>query len=297
MKAETDGLSSPEKHHPTTTKEIRESITFSFGTVRPYKGDKDATKAGEYDMKKWPHGIAVIINNENFKSKPQKRRKGSSVDEENLIHAFLYLGYIVEVHRDRTAEDIKNIMKQIGVCDHSSYDSFICCIMSHGKEGHILGSDNEKISLNDIASLLNGDICKNLLDKPKIFIIQACRGTQIETGVTADGNDKQFELSPCVASDFDSRVVSKVAHIFFGYASPLGYKAWRDLNKGSWYISELCRSLAEYACCSNLETIMKITSRRVGEEYAKEDAKEDAKREIKQTPERITRLTKDVFFF
>ncbi len=286
MKADTDCLSLPDKkvsfkrYHPTTTKEIREGITFSFGTVRPYKGDKDATKAGEYDMRKWPHGIAVVINNKKFEK--QSEREGTSVDDKNLIHAFLYLGYIVEVHRDRTAEEIKDIMEKIKVCDHSIYDSFICCIMSHGKEGHILGSDDTGISLNDLASLLNGNICKTLLGKPKIFIIQACRGKQKEKGMRTDGD------AP-VAFDSDGHTVSEVADIFFGYATPLGYVSWRNPSSGSWYISELCHSLAKYACCSDLETITKITCRRVGEEYANKG--------FKQTPERKTRLTKDVFFF
>ncbi len=282
----------PFQRYQSSTKDIHRDITFSFGTVKPITGDRDTTKAGEYGMKSWPHGVAVIINNEQFREHSQ--REGTAVDEKNLVHAFHYLGYIVEVHRDRTAKQIYDIVKQIKDRDHSSYDSFVCCILSHGKEGHVHGSDSMVIPLKDVTGLLDGDSCKTLVGKPKVFIMQACRGKQKGTGVRADGDDEQFESR--IASDSEARIVSDsdnkipaVADFFYGYATPLGQVAWRDLDNGSWYISELCRSLASYACCSNLETIMKITSRRVGEEYTNEL--------YKQSPETTSRLTKDVFFF
>ena len=186
-------------------------------------------------------------------------------------------------------------MDKIKEHDHSHYDSFVCCILSHGKEGHIHGSDSVAVPLDTITTLLNGDSCKTLVGKPKIFLMQACRGTQRDRGVRVDGDEEEIEAKPhIIVSDSDVRVESDsdipdVADFFFGYATPPGHVAWRDLDNGSWYISELCRSLVSNARSSNLETILKIAGRKVGEEYETGG--------FKQAPEITSRLTKDVFFF
>ena len=73
----------------------------------------------------------------------------------------------------------------------------------------------------DVTGLLDGDSCKTLVGKPKVFIMQACRGKQKGTGVRADGDDEQFESR--IASDSEARIVSDsdnkipaVADFFYG---------------------------------------------------------------------------------
>lgn len=48
--------------------------------------------------------------------------------------------------------------------------------MSHGEKGFIKMKDGEKVSLEDIFEMFNNKNCPALQEKPKIFIIQACRG-------------------------------------------------------------------------------------------------------------------------
>ena len=65
-------------------------------------------------------------------------------------------------------------------------DSVFVVIMSHGKLGAVLGvdwkketSDDEKpdeFPINNIYKHLGSEKCPALLNKPKIIIIQACRG-------------------------------------------------------------------------------------------------------------------------
>lgn len=58
-------------------------------------------------------------------------------------------------------------------------DNIGCCLvtlMSHGEEGFIKMKDGEKVSLEDIFEMFNNKNCPALQEKPKIFIIQACRG-------------------------------------------------------------------------------------------------------------------------
>jgi hypothetical protein len=244
-------------------------------------------------MSSWPHGLAVIINNERFQR--QRDREGTEIDEKNLVQVLRYLGYSVDVYQNCDAQSILNIMDDYRTRDHWNSDSFICCILSHGRMGQIYGSDSLMVSLDDITNKLNGDNCKSLASKPKMFFLQACRGTLKDKGVNVEADDDEFEESRVlsqsgvrVMSDDDSKIPS-AKDFYFGYATTSGHVAWRDLDNGSWYISELCRNLASYARFASLNDMMTITNRRVGTVYANSD--------FKQSTEATTRLGSDVFFF
>ena len=59
---------------------------------------------------------------------------------------------------------------------HQAAESTVVCILSHGEEGYIFGADGKKFELDAIFELFDNTSCRHLLGKPKIFIIQACRG-------------------------------------------------------------------------------------------------------------------------
>ena len=59
---------------------------------------------------------------------------------------------------------------------HQSAESMVVCILSHGEEGYIFGADGKKFELDAIFELFDNTSCQQLLGKPKVFIIQACRG-------------------------------------------------------------------------------------------------------------------------
>ncbi|XP_053077619.1 uncharacterized protein LOC106966703 isoform X4 [Acinonyx jubatus] len=68
-------------------------------------------------------------------------------------------------------------------------DDVGCCLvtlMSHGEKGFIKMKDGERVSLEDIFEMFNNKNCPALQEKPKIFIIQACRGEKRDNGVETD---------------------------------------------------------------------------------------------------------------
>ena len=109
------------------------------------KGEDKATAVDKYNMTSFPHGIALIINNERFAR--QSYRAGTQVDERNLIHTFRTLGYKVEVHRNLDSKEMLAIMTEMGTRKHTHCDSFVCCILSHGMEGHFCGTDSVMVSV------------------------------------------------------------------------------------------------------------------------------------------------------
>lgn len=60
--------------------------------------------------------------------------------------------------------------------DHETCDSSIVVVLTHGMHGALYGVDNIAISVDKLVSYLNVSGCPALANKPKIFVIQACRG-------------------------------------------------------------------------------------------------------------------------
>ena len=257
----------------------RRPLVFTFGKVTPKSGKK-VSNVKMYNMKKSPHGIALIINNEFFADK--ERRTGTDIDERNLTHAFRYLGYKVEIHREVDSGRMTAIMKNMAERpEHADYDSFICCILSHGSAGHIYGTDDHAIPLDNFTEMFSAYRCPSLHNKPKLFFLQACRGSFTEFAVDADGPGDYLPKRS---------EIPKTVDFFFGHATPLGYKAWRDHNTGSWYISELCRTLCEMNVFGSLNDIMTEVCSRVSRN---EDYKYVGYRMV---PEITSRLEGNVFF-
>lgn len=220
-------------------------IELSFESIEPQQreGANRATSAGDhYRMSRFPHGIALIINNKTFESEDDTR-DGTEIDEQNLIKVFQYLGYRVHVFNDCTADQINKIMDHMKIQDYTNHDSFICCILSHGHKDVVSGSDNQYISIDDISKRLSPTNCPSLAKKPKIFFIQACRGDSQEQTVSVNATPDQRESLTATDDPSGSGVnrnVSDNSDFYFAYATPSGYVAWRDPRNGSYYITELC---------------------------------------------------------
>lgn len=75
--------------------------------------------------------------------------------------------------------------------EHQSSDSTILVFMSHGVLEGICGTkhkEGEPDILHDdtIFQIFNNRNCQSLRDKPKIIIMQACRGSKSELGETRE---------------------------------------------------------------------------------------------------------------
>ena len=123
----------------------------------------------------------------------------------------------------------------------------------------------------------------------------ACRGDLTDSSVQPDGDDgkpDQVLDSTGVreATDSDTAMdIPKEKDFFFGYATASGHKAWRDLDHGSWYISELCRSLAKYARFVSLQDMMKEINQTVAKHTTSDNSR--------QTTECTSKINEDIFFF
>ena len=212
-----------------------------------------------------PHGIALIISNIKFANGcGLAYRAGANVDETSLQELFSpkYLNYKVVLLKNLTGEQIDLALRLVSGHEGQTYtallgpdgealkalseegnricanhDSFVCCLLSHGKEGVVYGTDKEEFDLKNIYNYLGP--CKHLAGKPKMAFIQACQGENI-----AEHDGAQ---PPSVEHDGgNSGLTTRASDFLLSYAAFYGQKSFRwTEGKGTWYISALCRIFKE----------------------------------------------------
>lgn len=154
--------------------------------------------------------VALLITNIKFTNE-KLNRNGAEKDEENMEKLLKSLGYEVVKHTNLTGKvlyldgieknsscQLSNMMTDMqlvlflqaieeAIINFSKHpklkdtDSVLVVIMSHGILGAILGVDSgdetqDAFPINNIYRHFRPEKCPALLNKPKIIIIQACRG-------------------------------------------------------------------------------------------------------------------------
>jgi len=61
-------------------------------------------------------------------------------------------------------------------------DAFVVVILSHGKFGAVYGADGYELKIVKILQYFRPDKCPALLNKPKLFFVQACQGKDKQKG-------------------------------------------------------------------------------------------------------------------
>ncbi|KAF4791762.1 Caspase-3 [Turdus rufiventris] len=210
-------------------------------------------------------------------------RSGTDADAKSVREMFMKLGYKIKINNDLSCRDIYKLLKNVSEEDHSKRSSFVCVLLSHGDEGLIYGTDGP-LELKALTSLFRGDRCRSLAGKPKLFFIQACRGTELDSGIETDSGPEE---SVC-------QKIPVEADFLYAYSTAPGYYSWRNSAEGSWFIQSLCQVLKEHA--KNLELLQILTrvNRRVAE-YESCSTRQDFNAK-KQIPCIVSMLTKDFYF-
>ena len=119
----------------------------------------------------------VIINIENFDT--LKKRDGSARDVKQIMDLLDTYGVQYNKEINSTAEGMKDALVKLKEWDLPSYSGLIVTIMTHGGAGNTLyGKDGRKVQLKELAKIFNSAECEGLRNKPKIFIVNACRGSK-----------------------------------------------------------------------------------------------------------------------
>lgn len=231
-------------------------------------------------------GSCLIINNKNFhRSTGMSARNGTDVDAACVAKTFSSLGYQVKVTNDQTVSEMKKLMSIASQEDHSQRASFVCVLLSHGDEGVIYGTDGcEKF--DTLISCFKGNRCRTLVGKPKLFFIQACRGSALDDGalIEADSVAEQTSEKIPVEADF-----------LYAYSAAPGYYSWRNTANGSWFIQSLCQVLQQFSGKLELMQLMTRVNHKVALNFESASTMPGFSGK-KQIPCIVSMLTKDFYF-
>ncbi|XP_006918975.1 caspase-6 isoform X1 [Pteropus alecto] len=265
-----------------------------------YKSSEMFDPAEKYKMDHRRRGIALIFNHERFfwhLTLPERR--GTSADRDNLKRRFSDLGFEVKCFNDLKAEELLLKIHEASNSSHVDADCFLCVFLSHGEDNHIYAYD-AKIEIQTLTGLFKGDKCQSLVGKPKIFIIQACRGNQHDVPVRPfDAVDHRTDQLGANVTQVDAASVYTLpagADFLMCYSVAEGYYSHRETVNGSWYIQDLCEMLGTFGSSLEFTELLTLVNRKVSRRRV-DFCKDPSAIGKKQVPCFASMLTKKLYFF
>lgn len=217
-----------------------------------------------YEMNKDPQGLCLIVNNLNFERKDLDR-PGASKDQQSLLDLFQKLSFDVKLENNLTTHELERKAREFGARDHGAYNAFVFIVMSHGGDGDsILCIDERDTTVKNLMLEFHERRCPSLKDKPKIFIIQTCRGNRVDASDCSTSSSSDDSSSQVVttsqevissqpydnASSSDSTlpkgVIPPGADFVLSFATAPDYVAYRDDQRGTPFIQTLVEVIRKY---------------------------------------------------
>ncbi|XP_005406155.1 PREDICTED: caspase-14 [Chinchilla lanigera] len=224
----------------------------------------------EYDMSGARLALTLCVT---------KAREGSEVDLEALKSMFQHLGFQSTMKRDPTAQQFHEEMEKFQQVIDSWEEPVSCAfvvLMAHGDEGLLKGEDGEMVRLDDLFQVLNNKNCQALRAKPKVFIVQACRGENRDLGETV-GGDKVMMIT-----DDSPQTIPTYTDFLHVYSTVEGYIAYRHDEEGSCFIQTLVKVFRDIKG-SILELLTEVTRRMADAELLQEGRMRKVNPEVQST--------------
>ncbi|NXP15786.1 CASP1 protein, partial [Thinocorus orbignyianus] len=210
---------------------------------------------------------ALLICNIEFEH--LSKRNGAEADVEGMKKLLDWLGYMVESHLNLTSQGMASVMKDFAAREeHCTSDSTFLVFMSHGVRAGLCGTKSrggttDILSLDTIYETFNNKNCHMLLGKPKVLIIQACRGGKIGSVLISDSKDTAVSTpaaADCITAGLEDDAIFEV-HLESDFAtlhsSTPDTVSWRHPVKGSLFIKNLIEQFRNHACNSDLQEIFR----------------------------------------
>ncbi|XP_063217236.1 caspase-1-like isoform X2 [Bacillus rossius redtenbacheri] len=244
----------------------------------------------EYNMDHKHRGKAVIFNHDQFEE-ANHERPGSKVDVQNLSAVYSSLGFEVVVHHNLELGKLRSTLQSLAKEDHSEADCLWVTVLTHGHQGGLIKAYDAYYPAEILWLPFTPDRCESLGGKPKIFVIQACRGDRLDTGVRMVARS-----TTQTDSSVQSYKLPLYADFLIAYSSVDGFYSFRNPEEGTWYVQCLCSELAESATTVDLLKIFTMVARRVAVEYETFNDEKPWMSEKKQIPSTVSMLIRDVYF-
>ncbi|KAK7486094.1 hypothetical protein BaRGS_00022703 [Batillaria attramentaria] len=226
-----------------------------------------------YKMESSPRGMVLIINIEIFLHPEKlKHRPETQMDEKSLLTLFRdVLGFKVNVHRNCTKQEMVNALQSFAnQTELHRVDSCVVIVMSHGGKGDIIyGADGDIVNgvpqegtfmyTSEIQSYFTSSKCPAMRGKPKLFIVQACRGDMEDT----IGGPRPFRPARDVAVEDPTQVRHnpEEADMYILSAAVENYVAYRGV-----FVQLLCEIFRNYAESKHIKDLATMVHRQMGKQ-------------------------------
>ncbi|NXA35405.1 CASP1 protein, partial [Eudromia elegans] len=210
---------------------------------------------------------ALLICNIEFEH--LSMRHGAEKDVEGMTKLLEELDYKVQIHLNLTSQEMANILKEFAHCkEHQNSDSTFLVLMSHGVRAGLCGTrsrdgDTDILSLDTIYETFNNKGCQVLLGKPKVLIIQACRGEKDGSVLVRDIDSPKMtgaSSTPTTTAGLESDAIREVhleSDFACLYSSTPDTVAWRSPVTGSVFIQHLIEQFRNCSHNSHLREIFR----------------------------------------
>lgn len=149
--------------------------------------------------------------------------------------------------------------------DHAKADMTAVVVMSHGREGEIIATDENMLKIRWILEQFNNSNCPRLRGKPKLFIFQSCRGEGEDPGATV--TDSQL-------------TVPSWGDMLIAYSTIPGNYSYRNEAKGSWFVQSLSTVFKEHAETYEIREMLDDVSSRLSKYQTERGMKQSFNYEI-----------------
>lgn len=213
--------------------------------------------------------LALIICNVKFEH--CTLRNGAECDVDGMEKLLEGLGYKVVKKTNLTVQEMRETMKDFAAEEkHMTSDSTFLVFMSHGQRDVICGTDSQEskegainaLHVDEIFSTFNNKNCRVLRDKPKIIIIQACRGSERSLALVSDStcappSDVEENLEDDAMEHDAMRMLQKETDFICFCSTTPDTVSWRDPTKGSLFILRLIEQIKKDAHRFSIEDIFR----------------------------------------
>ncbi|XP_070788222.1 caspase-1-like [Pituophis catenifer annectens] len=213
--------------------------------------------------------LALIICNIKFDCLDY--RKGAEVDLEQMKLLLEDLGYNVETETNLSSQGITTCLKNFAARrEHKASDGMFVVLMSHGYQDSLCGIHSEDkdvdiFSIKTVFSTFNNMNCPALRGKPKVVIIQACRGEQRGYRVENVEDSAAFAAASLqsdshVTMQLQADAVQRVhveSDFICLYSTTPDHVSRRHPETGSLFIIQLIDTIKKHAWNCNLEEVFR----------------------------------------
>lgn len=163
---------------------------------------------------------------------------------ECLEVVFQWLGFEVLTKQNCARHQILQVLRDLAARDHTSTDCVVCSVLSHGQIQGIVGVDGQTVTYKELIETLSPSQCPSLVNKPKLFFIQACRGTKDQPAAFPQifPDDEVMPVSDA-AVPRDS--IPEMADYLLAMSTVPHYVSYREKDIGTWFIQSLCHNLKQ----------------------------------------------------